>query len=98
MKQQTCSSIRAFKGLKIIPMAEEEYASGTENMQMLFPAPVAILMKTSCPWSAGMIASSCPGLAEAKPNTSRMTDRTALTAAHEEVASTEQQTPSHRGL
>lgn len=97
MKQQTCSSIRAFKGLKIIPMAEEECASGTENMQMLFPNPVAILMKT-CPWSAGMIASSCPGLAEAKPNTSRITDRTALTAAHKEVASTEQQTPSHRGL
>ena len=68
MKQQTCSSIRALKELKIIPMAEE-YASGTENMQMLFPAPVAILMKT-CPWSAGMIASSCSGLAEAKPNTS----------------------------
>lgn len=30
---------------KITAMAEEEYASGTENMQILFPAPVVILIK-----------------------------------------------------
>ena len=97
MKLQTCSSIRALKGLKITAVAEEEYANGTENMQMLFPAPVAILTKISCPWSAGIIASSCPGLTDPKQNTLRITNGAALTAGHE-VASIEQQPLSHIGL
>ena len=44
------------------PTAVSEYANGTMNMQSDFPAPVAIFIIPSFPWSAGSIASSCLGL------------------------------------
>lgn len=82
----------------MIAIAEAEYASGTANIHMLFPAPVAILTKTSWPWRTGMIASSCPGLAEVKPNTFSITVMVDLTAGQEDPSTEQGQFWLHKGL
>ena len=52
--------MRHFRGLMTTPMLKPDMARDG-NIHKLFPAPVDMRTKTSCPCNAAVVASSCPG-------------------------------------